>query len=60
MARPSGFLGDERGATAIEYGLIAAILDIVIIAAFPLVQPGLNTALEAVSNRMVSIASELD
>ena len=29
--RNAGLLGDERGATAIEYGLIAALMAIVII-----------------------------
>ena len=38
------FLRDENGATAIEYGLIAALLSVVIIAAVTLV----GTSLEAV------------
>lgn len=29
--RPAGLLADERGATAIEYGLIAALMALVII-----------------------------
>ena len=37
------FLRDEEGATAIEYGLIAALISVVIIAAVTNVGEGLNT-----------------
>lgn len=33
MRHRSGFLKNERGATAIEYGLIAALISVVIIGA---------------------------
>jgi pilus assembly protein Flp/PilA len=48
----SKLLRDENGATAIEYGLIAALISVVIIAAVTLV----GTQLSAVFN---SIASAL-
>ncbi len=37
------FMKDESGATAIEYGLIAALISVVIIGALTLVGTGLNT-----------------
>ena len=37
------FLRDEEGVTAIEYGLIAALIAVVIIAGARLVGTGLNT-----------------
>lgn len=44
------FLKDEEGVTAIEYGLIAALIAVVIIAAVQLVGTNLN----AVFNRVAS------
>ena len=38
------FRKDESGATAIEYGLIAAIMAVALIAVFPAVTGGLETA----------------
>jgi pilus assembly protein Flp/PilA len=43
------FLNDESGATAIEYGLIAAGIAVAIIGAVQLVGSALNTKLGAVS-----------
>lgn len=36
------FLQDAKGATAIEYGLIAALIAIVIVAAWPVLAGGIN------------------
>lgn len=44
------FLGDESGATAIEYGLIAALIAVVIIGAVTTVGTRLNTAFTRVGN----------
>lgn len=44
------FLRDEEGVTAIEYGLIAALIAIVIIAAVTLVGQDLNNTFMKVSN----------
>jgi pilus assembly protein Flp/PilA len=38
------FIGDESGATAIEYGLIAALIAVVIIGALSTIGKNLNTA----------------
>jgi pilus assembly protein Flp/PilA len=44
------FLKDESGATAIEYGLIAALIAVVIIATLTTIGTRLNTKLTAVSS----------
>ncbi|MCW2314521.1 pilus assembly protein Flp/PilA [Rhodoblastus acidophilus] len=44
------FLRDESGATAIEYGLIAALISVVAIATFTTVGTKLNGKFVAVSN----------
>ena len=43
------FLKDESGATAIEYGLIAAIIGVGIIASLGTVKDALNTKFNAIS-----------
>ena len=44
------FLKDESGATAIEYGLIAALIAVVIITAVGLVGKEVNTAFTDIEN----------
>jgi pilus assembly protein Flp/PilA len=46
------FLGDETGATAIEYGLIAAGISVAIIAVVQSVGTGLNTTFTNVSSAL--------
>jgi pilus assembly protein Flp/PilA len=46
------FLHDENGATAIEYGLIAACISVAIIAAVTSVGSKLNTTFSNVSNAL--------
>jgi pilus assembly protein Flp/PilA len=46
------FLSDESGATAIEYGLIAAGISIAIIAAVNSVGTQLNTTFSSVSTQL--------
>lgn len=46
------FLKDEEGVTAIEYGLIAALIAVVIIGAVTLVGQDLNTTFNKVANAM--------
>jgi len=45
-----GFLRDESGATAIEYGLIAALIAVVIIGAVQVVGTNLSTTFTTVSS----------
>ncbi len=46
------FLNDESGATAIEYGLIAALISVVIIGALGALGTNLNTDFTSVSTAL--------
>ncbi len=46
------FLGDESGATAIEYGLIAALIAVVIITALTSIGTRLNTKFAAIAGNL--------
>ena len=46
------FLQDQRGATAIEYGLIAGLIAVIIIAALGQLGGALNTKFNNVSNAL--------
>ena len=46
------FIRDENGATAIEYGLIAALIAVVIIAAVTLVGQKLTNTFNSVGNTL--------
>ena len=46
------FLKDEQGATAIEYGLIAALISVAIIVGAGLVGVGVNTTFTQVAGQM--------
>jgi pilus assembly protein Flp/PilA len=48
----SRFLGDERGATAIEYGLIVALISVVIITAVTSVGTNLRTKFNAINSAL--------
>ena len=48
------FLNDESGATAIEYGLIAALIAVVIIAAVTSLGQKVRTTFETVDNAMLA------
>mgnify|MGYP003941887877 CR=1 FL=1 len=49
MSKFYAFLKDESGATAIEYGLIAALISVVIITAVKLVDTNLDTTFNSVA-----------
>jgi pilus assembly protein Flp/PilA len=51
------FLQDESGATAIEYGLIAGLVAVAIIAALTLLGNSLNTLFSNVANTVSTAAS---
>jgi len=57
MTMFSRFLNDESGATAIEYGLIAAIVSVGIIAALKSVKDGLNTTFNSVAGDLSGTAA---
>lgn len=49
-----GLLGDRSGATAIEYGLIAALVAVVIIAAVTLLGTDIGNTFNSVANNLSS------
>jgi pilus assembly protein Flp/PilA len=53
----SRFLTDESGATAIEYGLIAALISVGIIAAATTLGSGLSTLFENIGGRLTNEAA---
>ena len=52
LALISKFRRDESGATAIEYGLIAALISVVIIAALTTVGTQLQTVFTTISGKL--------
>lgn len=48
------FAKDESGATAIEYGLIAALMAVIVIAAITLLGPGLQTTFTDISETLTT------
>jgi len=56
MKRLMNFLKDEEGVTAIEYGLIAALIALVIIIAVALVGTGLSTTFKNVGDHVTAVA----
>ena len=51
------FLKDESGATAIEYGLIAALISVVIVTAVGLVGTALNDTFETINDKLGGAAA---
>jgi pilus assembly protein Flp/PilA len=49
----SRFVRDESGATAIEYGLIAALIAVVIITALTTVGTNLSTTFNSISGKIL-------
>jgi pilus assembly protein Flp/PilA len=52
LAKFSNMMRDESGATAIEYGLIAALISVVIIAAISLVGTKLSSVFNTVAGKL--------
>ena len=52
FAKMIGFIKDEDGATAIEYGLIAALVSVAAIGALTAMGGSLSTMFNAVSSEM--------
>jgi pilus assembly protein Flp/PilA len=51
------FLKDESGAIAIEYGLIAALISVVIVTALGLIGTSLNDTFETIQEKLSGAAS---
>ena len=54
------FLKDEEGVTAIEYGLIAGLVAVAIIAALLSLSDGLNTLFESIGDKLGDIAEQVE
>jgi pilus assembly protein Flp/PilA len=52
MSKIFAFLRDESGATAIEYGLIAALISVVIITAVKLVGTNLDATFNSIATAL--------
>jgi pilus assembly protein Flp/PilA len=52
MGRIVAFMNDESGATAIEYGLLAALISIAALAAFTLVGTKVSTTFSTVGSAL--------
>jgi len=52
MSKIFAFLRDESGATAIEYGLIAALVSVVIITALTTLGTNLTATFQSVANAL--------
>ncbi|NNM71105.1 Flp family type IVb pilin [Enterovirga aerilata] len=50
----SSFIRNEDGATAIEYGLIAALIAVVIIGALTTIGTNLNTAFRSIGTNLAT------
>jgi pilus assembly protein Flp/PilA len=57
MSTVRKFLKDESGATAIEYGLIAALVSVVIIAVLTALGENLNTTFRTVADELNGAAA---
>ena len=57
MTKFARFLKDESGATAIEYGLIVALIAVVIIAAVTAIGTTLNGTFTSVDSALVEASS---
>lgn len=51
------FLKDESGATAIEYGLIAALISVAIVGVLPLVGDSLEATFTSIQNALDGAAT---
>jgi pilus assembly protein Flp/PilA len=51
MSFANSFADDQSGATAIEYGLIAALIATILVAAMATVSPALTGAFESVAEK---------
>ena len=56
LAKMIAFVRDEDGATAIEYGLIAALVSVAAIGALSALGDSLNTIFDMVSSELTSAA----
>lgn len=53
IAAAKVFASDEEGITAIEYGLIAAVMVVAVVAAFDYLAPALKAAFQSIATKIV-------
>ncbi|OZI77929.1 Flp family type IVb pilin [Bordetella genomosp. 12] len=58
LAQLSSFWRDEDGATAIEYGLIAGLIAVVIIGGLTAVSGGLNGLFNRINGALTNVAAD--
>ena len=49
------FIADENGVTAIEYGLIAALMGAAVVAGMALLGGGLNAAFKKIGDKLTAV-----
>ena len=54
-ARLTGFLADEGGASAVEYGLLVALISVAIIGALVTLSGGIKNTFNIISNTLASL-----
>lgn len=59
MTKVTRFLNDESGATAIEYGLIAALISVGIIAAATTLGSGLSAIFSGIGTKLSTTATTI-
>jgi pilus assembly protein Flp/PilA len=57
MQKATAFINEEDGATAVEYGLMVALIAGVIIAAVQLIGTNLNTVFSTVAGKLTTAGS---
>ena len=55
LSRLAGFLADERGASAVEYGLLVALISVALIGALVTLSGGLRNTFQIISGALASL-----
>lgn len=58
MKRVAGFLKDENGATAIEYGLIVGLVALVAVGALTTIGTNLREILQSISDKLLGVTAK--
>ena len=55
FSRFANFLADERGASAVEYGLLVALISVALIGALVTLSGGIKATFNTISNALASL-----
>jgi pilus assembly protein Flp/PilA len=58
VKRVAGFLKDENGATAIEYGLIVGLVALVAVGALTTIGTNLREILQSISDKLLGVTAK--